>query len=199
MNILVATTNPGKVKEYRHFFKDLSVTFLSLKDAGIDQEFEETGQTLAENSLGKASFYGDLSGEMTVADDTGLFVKALSEKPGVKSARYAKTDSLRMKKVLENLQNVPYNEREADFKVVISLYYSKTKFHKSFEGEIKGMIVDEERQVVQRGFGYDPIFYVPKAGKTFAEMTGPEKNALSHRGIAFKKLSHFLSQTLDKK
>lgn len=192
MKILVATGNPGKIKEYREFFSELDITFLSLEDININRECAENGETLEENSFQKASFYGDLSQEVTIADDTGLFVKALDGRPGVRSARYGSTDEERMEKLLGELKGIRYNNRNATFKLVITLYFPKEKKYKQFTGEIEGKIVKEKRKLAQRGFGYDPIFYVENKGKTFGEMFGEEKNKISHRGIAFRKLKNYL-------
>ncbi|MBU1119080.1 RdgB/HAM1 family non-canonical purine NTP pyrophosphatase [Patescibacteria group bacterium] len=194
MKILVATGNPGKVKEYQEFFSELPVEFVSLNDVGITEECEETGDTLKENSLQKAQFYGDLSGLPAVADDAGLFVDVLEGRPGVYSSRYANSDEERMEKLLQELEKIPYNERGADFRLVTTLYYPDTKEHVSFEGKIRGIIAEEKKQLAQKGFGYDPIFYVPEEEKTFAEMMGEEKNAISHRGIAFRKLKKYLEK-----
>lgn len=190
--ILVATHNPGKVREYREFFKSLPVKFVSLSDLKITRECLEDAGSLAGNSLKKAKFYGNLSQEITVADDTGLFVRALKGRPGIRSARYAQTPELRQQKVLQKLGKTPYNGRDAEFRLVTSVYFPKTKKVRSFSGKIKGKILSEKRQIKERGFGYDPIFYVPEKKKTFAEMLRTEKNTISHRGEAFGKLRNFL-------
>ena len=190
-SLLVATHNPGKLKELRYLFSDLSVKILSLSEVGINSDVEETCGTLEENAELKARTYGDLSGLCTVADDSGLEVAALNGAPGVFSARYAgehATDMQRIAKLHQNLrkEGKPWRAR---FRCVMAVNLPGTELS-SFEGICDGEIIDELRG--GGGFGYDPIF-VPKCmDRTMSEITEIEKNEISHRAKAARKVVEHL-------
>jgi XTP/dITP diphosphohydrolase len=192
-SFLIATHNYGKTNELRKMFDDSGLKFdlKSLKELGITVDYEETGKTFADNAIGKSIFYGKMfSDSLTIADDSGLSVKALNGKPGVYSARYsglAVNDERNIEKLLRNLKNI--EDRNAEFITIIALSLNG-KLIQTFEGRVKGIILNEKRGT--GGFGYDPIFYYPPQNKTFAELTVKEKNNISHRAKAFQKLIEYL-------
>lgn len=198
MKILVATHNPGKIETYKTFFASQPIEFVSLEDVGISETAPEDFFTLEENSLAKASFYGDKAHVFTLADDAGLFVDALDGKPGVKSNSLGDSDNERMMKLLELMNGVPKEERGAAFKDVITLYDPETKKHMFFKGEDRGEILDKPVKNVIAGFGYDPVFFSKEKGKAYAEMTHAEKFEVSHRGNALRKLEEFMKDSFSK-
>lgn len=182
--LLLATTNPGKLREYREIFADLPYHLFSLADQGIDLDVEETGATFAENALLKARAYTQVSGMLTLADDSGLEIDALGGEPGVHSARWPTVDTPyaeRFKLIYERLAHLPPAQRTARFRCVIALA-NPTGWHQMVEGTVEGIIADAPRG--ENGFGYDPIFYVPALGSTTAELSPEEKHRISHRGRA---------------
>lgn len=182
--LLLATTNPHKVDEYRAILSDLPFTLLSLNDIQLDMDVEETGTTFRENAELKARAYAQASGMLSLADDSGLEIDALDGAPGVYSARFAGVDATyeeRFDILLTQLQDVPVERRTARFRCVISLA-EPSGYLRSVDGTIEGVIADAPRG--KNGFGYDPIFLVPALGKTTAELTPEHKNKISHRGRA---------------
>ncbi len=194
MKLLMATTNKGKIEEIDALFREagLAVRVLSLEDMGIDTDCPETGDTFLANATEKAQFYSRLAGDMlTAADDSGLAVEALNGAPGVFSARYAglsSSDDRNTEKLLKQLEHE--SNRNARFVTVAALVQSGQRIA-SFTGEVSGTIIKEKRGT--NGFGYDPVFYYSPFQKTFAQLTTAEKNKISHRANAFKKLTKFLS------
>ena len=185
--LLVATGNPGKLKELAGLFAAVPFELVSLSDVGIDEEVPETGETFEDNAVLKAVGYAAMSGMWTVADDSGLEVDALGGEPGVRSARYAgegATDAQRIALLLQNLDNVPEDRRQARFRCVMALG-RPDRASELFRGACHGTIVRSPRG--SRGFGYDPIFLVPELGRTMAELADEEKSRVSHRGIAARK------------
>lgn len=195
MKIVVATHNKHKVDEIRDFFKgDYEV--LSADDIVSYDEVEETGKTIEENALLKARALADLTNELIIADDTGLFVDYLGGEPGVYTARFAGINATyedNNNKLLNLLKGVPLEKRKATFKTVIALIYKGREA--IIEGKVDGRIIDAPRG--QYGFGYDPIFYVDEIGKTLAELTLEEKNKVSHRANALKKLKEYIKNNLE--
>ncbi len=193
LDLLAATTNKGKIREIERLFKggSLDIRLYSLSDFNIDIDCPETGETFLENAVEKSLFYSRMARDMyTIADDSGLAVGALGGKPGVRSARYAgqpKDDEKNIEKLLLELKEI--ENRKAKFVTVVTLSQNG-KAIKSFTGEVEGIILKEKRGT--GGFGYDPVFYYPPLQKTFAELTTEEKNKISHRANAFKKLKDFL-------
>jgi XTP/dITP diphosphohydrolase len=182
--LLLATTNPHKVDEYRAILSDLPFTLLSLNDVQLDMDVEETGTTFRENAELKARAYAQASGLLSLADDSGLEIDALNGAPGVYSARFAGEDATyeeRFDILLTHLRDVPVERRTARFRCVISLA-EPSGYLRSVDGTIEGVIADAPRG--KNGFGYDPIFLVPALGKTTAEITAEQKNKISHRGRA---------------
>jgi XTP/dITP diphosphohydrolase len=195
MKIVVASHNKHKVDEIREFFKE-DYEVLSADDIGSYDEVEETGKTIEENALLKARAIADLTDELVIADDTGLFVDYLDGKPGVYTARFAGVNATyedNNNKLLNLLKGVPMEKRKATFKTVIALIYKGREA--IIEGKVDGRIIDAPRG--QYGFGYDPIFYVDEIGKTLAELSLEEKNKVSHRANALKKLKEYIKNNLE--
>lgn len=195
--ILIATSNIGKLKEYRELLKDLPFTVLSLNDLNIHNSIEEKYQTYAENALYKASYYSNLSGLITVADDSGLEVEALNGEPGVLSARYAGNGADDKKKIdylLSKMKSVQWSERRAVFKCVTAICMPDGKSG-IFNGECYGYIMLQPRG--SNGFGYDPIFYIPELNMTMAELSFEDKLRVSHRARAFIKAKKMLESIID--
>ena len=187
--IVFATGNSNKLKEIKYAINSFEV--IGLKDLGITDEIPETGATLKENAIQKAKYIYNKTGLNCFSDDTGLEIKALDNRPGVCSARYAGEDCNaedNIKKVLKELSCI--SNRKAKFKTVIALILNGKEYF--FEGVINGNILEEK--IGTNGFGYDPIFNPEGYKKTFAQMTLGLKNKISHRGIAVKKLVSFLNQ-----
>lgn len=187
MKILIATNNKHKLKEIREILGQ-KAELVSLEEMKINCEIEENGNTFLENAMLKAKGVMKISGMPTLADDSGLMVDALSGAPGVYSARYAgeaHNDAKNRIKLLQEMIDVPYEKRTASFTTVAVLAFpdGKTIFAK---GEVLGHITFEEKG--NNGFGYDPLFYSDELGKTFAEATDEEKNSVSHRSRALKRL-----------
>lgn len=192
--ILVASNNENKIKEIKNILGNLNFEVLSLKDVEIDIEVEENGETFEENALIKArEIYNITSGKYIVlADDSGLSVKALDGKPGIFSARYAGEHGNSEKnneKLLEEMKNVKKENREAKFICAIAIIDKEEYIIKE---EVYGII--ETKYEGNKGFGYDPLFYYKEFGKTFAQMSKEEKNEISHRGKALKKVREILKK-----
>jgi XTP/dITP diphosphohydrolase len=184
MRLLVATNNPGKIREYNDLLTGLRLDLCGLAEVGLDTDVEETGQTFAENALLKALAYGRASRLLTLADDSGLEVMALGGAPGVYSARYAgkgASDADRYRKLLAALAGVPWEKRAARFRCVIALAWPDGRVE-TFEGQCDGVIAFEPRGT--NGFGFDPVFYMPEHGCTMAELPTEVKNCVSHRARA---------------
>jgi XTP/dITP diphosphohydrolase len=188
--LYLATQNKHKVEELTALLQDHFVV-RDLSALPINEEIPETGLTLAENSLQKARYVAEKFHVSCLADDSGLEVEALDGAPGVYSARYAgvpKNDQTNLQLLLHNLLGT--QNRAARFVTVLT-YFVNGEYH-SFEGEIKGTIVDAPRGT--QGFGYDPIFQPEKESRTFAEMTLDEKNKIAHRARALEKFKNFLDE-----
>ena len=179
--LVVATGNQGKLKEMQAYLTDLGWE-LALKPEEL--EIEETGETFAANACLKASQVALATGNWAIADDSGLQVDALGGAPGVYSARYGKTDPERISRLLEALKDEP--KRQAQFVCAIAIANPDGAIAIQASGICPGEILHTPRGT--GGFGYDPIFYVPQAKMTFAEMPPELKRVLSHRGQAFKAL-----------
>lgn len=188
MKIVFATNNPHKLGEIRKI-TDGTIEILSLSDIGCHEEIPETGATLEANALIKAQFVKERYGYDCFADDTGLEVDALGGAPGVYSSRYAGeacNPQENMDKLLRELNGK--SDRSARFRTVIALLLDgETLF---FEGEVVGRIIEERRG--EAGFGYDPVFVPDGYNQTFAELGNDEKNRISHRAIATRKVVEFL-------
>jgi XTP/dITP diphosphohydrolase len=179
--LVVATGNPGKLKEMQAYLQDLGWQ-LQLKPEEL--EVEETGETFIANACLKASEIAKATGEWSIADDSGLMVDALDGKPGIYSARYGKTDADRIDRLLKELGSE--QNRQAQFVCAIAIARPDGTIALQVEGICRGEILHSPRGT--GGFGYDPIFYVPAQQQTFAEMTPEIKRSHSHRGRAFQAL-----------
>jgi XTP/dITP diphosphohydrolase len=182
--LLVATHNPGKVREYRELLADLPLEVTYLDAEGITLEVEETGATFEANAVLKAQAYAQLSGLWTWADDSGLQVDALDGAPGVFSARYAgegATDKDRFGKLLDALTGVPWDRRTARFRCTVALATPEGEV-RTADGKCEGVIAFGP--VGDNGFGYDPVFYMPEQNATMAQLPAETKNQVSHRARA---------------
>ena len=208
--LLIATRNPGKMREYRGLLRDAPFQLVSLDDLGIADDVEETGETFAENARLKAGSYARLSSMLTLSDDSGLEVDALGGDPGVRSARYGGdsgfSDQDRVGLLLHNLEGVPWQKRTARFRCFTAIYRppdgpdpTESMEVTCVVGSVAGMIQYEPEG--GEGFGYDPIFYLPSYRRTMAQLPLEEKNRISHRSdaarravAALNKLSAFSHQ-----
>jgi XTP/dITP diphosphohydrolase len=200
--ILVATTNPGKVRELRALL-GAAVEWKSLADFPGAPEVKEDGATFAENARKKAVGYAGATGLWTLADDSGLVVDALGGAPGVNSARFSGArprgadrkllDRRNMEKLLALLKDVPREKRTARFVCCLCLA-DREKVLIETRGTLEGLITEEPAGT--GGFGYDPVFYVPPLGKTVAQLGEEEKNAISHRGHAMREFKPRLDELL---
>ena len=193
LRFLLATQNRGKVREICSALSLFNIEFEFLLGRDDLPEALESGMTFAENARIKAEHYHQLTGLPTLAEDSGLVVDALGGKPGVHSARFAPTDKERIEKLLRMLDSRPGpSSRSARFVSAICLLLPEEQIEVT--GEVQGELAQEPRGT--HGFGYDPIFYYPPLGKTFAQMTVEEKNQVSHRALALERLSVGVSRWL---
>ncbi|MCQ2556696.1 MAG: XTP/dITP diphosphatase [Ligilactobacillus sp.] len=194
--IVIATKNQGKAREYAAMFAPLGIKVKTLADVKDAPEIVEDGQTFTENALKKAQTLSDFLQMPVLADDSGLVVDALNGEPGIYSARYAgdHDDDKNNEKLLANLAEVADDKRTAHFhcSVVVT---SPIKDPLVVEGDAYGKILHAKRG--KAGFGYDPLFFYPELGKTFAELSQDEKNEVSHRGLALRKLMTQLADWWD--
>jgi XTP/dITP diphosphohydrolase len=192
--LLIATTRKGKLAEFKDILKDLKFKFLTLKDIKFPNlEPKETGKTFAENAIIKAKFYGRKSGLLTLADDSGLIVKSLPAKLGIKSKRYAPgTDIDCYQKLLKEMKHMKGEQRQAKFIAAVCFFDPKIDKVKVTQGECLGSIAKQPKG--KNGFGYDPIFIVKTKNKHFAQLTLNEKNQVSHRAKALKKMLKHLKK-----
>ncbi|MBD2112914.1 MULTISPECIES: RdgB/HAM1 family non-canonical purine NTP pyrophosphatase [Cyanophyceae] len=187
--VIVATGNPGKLKEMQVYLGDLGWE-LQLKPDAID--IEETGTTFLENARLKAAGVAKALGQWAIADDSGLEVHALGGAPGIYSARYADSDAARIDRLLQELEKSGDRDRSAQFICALALANPQGDIVLETEGICPGEILRAPRGA--GGFGYDPIFYMPALDKSFAEMSAEQKDANSHRSIAFGQLMPHLKQ-----
>lgn len=194
--LLVATHNPGKVREFADMLTDLDVAWLSLDDIGLTTDVAETGVTFAENAILKAQAYAAETGYLTLADDSGLEVDALHGEPGVYTARYGGgglDHRGRYLLLLQNMTGVPWAERTARFRCVIALA-GPAGLVSTAEGVCPGLIA--ETPAGDGGFGYDPVFFLPERGLTMAQVPSSIKHQISHRGRALKVIEPALRKAL---
>ena len=187
--LVVATRNRGKVLEYRELLADWPVELISLDDAGVSEEVEETGDTFLANACLKAGEYARLSDLPTISDDSGLEVRALGDEPGVYSARYGgdacRSDGDRVDLLLRNLDQVPWELRIARFRCVTAIAAPGGAVLGTVVGSVAGVIQFEPEG--EHGFGYDPVFHLPSLGQTIAQVPLEVKNRISHRADAARK------------
>jgi XTP/dITP diphosphohydrolase len=197
--LVVATGNPGKLAEFRAFLTPAGYEVSDLSSISDATPVEETGSTFEENARLKAEGYSLRTSHLVLADDSGLEVDALGGAPGVHSARYGGpelSDQERCTRLLEKMSDVPEPRRTARFRCLLALARAG-KTVATFEGRVEGVLLRAPRG--DGGFGYDPIFFHPPSGRAFAELTRAEKERVSHRGQALRKLvedgSLYLSRT----
>jgi len=192
--LLIATNNRGKLREYAGLLGGLPFQLVTLAEAGIAADIQETGSTMAENAVQKATAYARLSGLTTLADDSGLEVDALGGEPGPLSRRYAGenvSDRERNEYLLGKLQGIPWEKRGGRFRCVIAIATPGGKVE-TCEGVCEGIIALDSKG--EGGFGYDPIFQLPEPGRRMAELTLEEKNRISHRARAAEKARAILQR-----
>ncbi len=198
MQLLVATTNPGKIREFREMLGEGSGSFSDLSAHPGTAAVEETGHTFRANACLKATYYARLFHTWTVADDSGLEVDALNGSPGVYSARWAemngagKGDTANNALLLQQLEQTPDEQRKARFVCVLALSDPDGKIILTARDTVEGRIVRAARGA--NGFGYDPLFFIDALGKTTAELSPEEKHAISHRGKALRHLRELMKQ-----
>lgn len=194
MKLVLATRNKGKILEIKSILKDLPIEIKSLLDFPKIPKIKETGKTFEENALIKAKEVAKLTGFPALADDSGLVVDCLNGAPGIYSARYAGEDANDKKnneKLLNELKDIPLERRGAAFVCVVALCTAKGKCYVK-EGRCSGIISFSARG--SRGFGYDPIFFLPDYGKTMAELSLEVKNRISHRSQALRNIKSVIKE-----
>lgn len=196
--VVLATGNPGKVRELAHLLADFGLEVVAQTELGVD-DADETGLTFIENAILKARHAAQITGLPAVADDSGLAVDFLGGAPGIYSARYSgegATDQRNLDKLLEALKDVPDGQRQAQFHcVLVYMRHADDPTPLVCHGSWAGEII--RAPAGAGGFGYDPIFYVPALGKTAAELTREEKSAVSHRGLALAQLLQAMSGAVE--
>lgn len=201
MDLLIGTSNEGKLREYQELLTELDARLLNLKDVGLaDMEVAEDATTLEENAGLKAWAYARASGLVTLADDTGLFVDALGGAPGVYPARYGGpglTMQQRRQKLLNELKRVPDHQRGARFKCVIALADPGRDWLTTVKGECEGRIAQAEAEG-PAGFGYDALFIATGYDRPWSQVSQAEKNAISHRGQAARLAISILKEISDR-
>jgi XTP/dITP diphosphohydrolase len=199
MQLVLATNNKDKIREIKHLLDDLPVTILTSADFLDFPDPDETGETLEENAILKAREIAAFCDLPALADDSGLEVDALGGAPGVYSSRFAGpgcTYRDNNEKLLRDLAGVPEDKRTARFRCVIAVAWDKDDVQTA-EGKAEGRIT--EKIVGDKGFGYDPVFFYPPAGKRFSEMSLEEKNGVSHRGLALQEARTLIIERLNRK
>jgi len=204
--VLVATSNPGKLRDFAGAAASYGIMIANIPHFSSLPEVVENGNTFEENARKKAESYSlAVPGELVLADDSGLEIDALGGAPGVHSARYAANepysaecntdDEANNARVLRELKGIPEDKRTARFICVLAAARDGQTVH-AFRGTAEGVILDAPRG--HRGFGYDPLFYFPQIGKTFAELSAAEKAQYSHRGAAFRMFLSWYQRALEK-
>ena len=195
--IILATNNKSKVKEISEMMSGSDITFVSLADAGINVEVEETGTTFEENALLKAREICKLSGKPTISDDSGLEIDALDGAPGIYSSRFMGEDTsydIKNNALIEKLENVADPDRTARFRCCMALVLPDGREFVT-EGAMEGIIAREPKGI--NGVGYDPILFIPEYNRTSAELSSEEKNNISHRGEALRKMIEVIKKELN--
>ena len=195
MKVVLASKNQHKLVEISKIMEKLDIQLVLQSELGVDIDVEETGKTFEENSFLKAEAVMKATGLPALADDSGIAVDALNGEPGIYSARYGFDDSLddwgRLCLLLKNMEQVPDGQRQAQFVCVITLVTPAGEVIQA-RGEAHGELLREAAG--QGGFGYDPIFYYPPYGKTFAQVSAEEKNRVSHRAVALRAMYEKLKE-----
>jgi len=193
--LLLASTSAGKFAEWQTLLSDLPIRLVTLRDAGIDFKVDETGSTYAQNALLKAEAYGMASGLLTLSEDAGLSVIALGGAPGVHSARWDGSDYVRKNALLIHLlEGKTGAARACRYVCDVVLRHPDSRAWRA-HGEVRGQIA--ARPAGEGGFGYDPVFYVPRLRKTLAEVPIDEKDRISHRGRAARRIRPILRELIE--
>jgi len=190
--LFLATTNTGKIQEFKLLLKESNYSLVTPKETGVNLAVEENGNSFKENALIKAKAYSIATNFLCLADDSGIEIDALNGMPGVYSARYGGadlTDKDRVNLVLSKMRDVPWSLRTARFRTSLALAWPEGK-NAVYEGVLEGFIEFESKGA--NGFGYDPIFFLPSLQSTVGELTHIQKSQISHRSIAVSKLLKFL-------
>lgn len=193
--LLIGTTSAGKLREYRELFADLPARLVTPPDVGIELEVEEGDSSFRENAALKARAFHDASGLLTVAEDSGFVVDALDGEPGVRSARWGGTDDYAIKNrlILERLAGRPPRDRRCRYVSSLAIVAPDGRLYRR-TATCEGIVADAPRG--SGGFGYDPIFYLPRFQRTMAELAADEKHRISHRGIAARRALPLLRRLL---
>ena len=194
--LIFATGNAGKMKEIREILSDLDAEILSMKEAGIQADIVEDGKTFEENAVIKATAISKLTGEIVLADDSGLEIDYLNKEPGIYSARYAGTNTsydIKNSLLLSRMKGVPDKQRTARFVCAVAAVFPNGD-KEVVRGTMEGCIGYEIAGA--NGFGYDPIFFLPEYGCTSAELAPEKKNELSHRGEALRMMRQIMEKKL---
>ncbi len=194
--LVVATKNKGKLNEIKEITRDLPLNVISMEEAGISEDIDETGSTFEENALIKARAVHGIIGAMVMADDSGLEVDWLNGAPGVHTSRFAgegASDMDKINKLLGLMKGVPFEKRKARFVCAIAVIMPDGESF-TVRGTCEGYICEEPRG--KNGFGYDPVFYLEEFGKTMAEIDLDTKNSISHRGKALRLMAEELKRKL---
>ena len=190
--LLIATHNKGKLMDFKNLLESFGFELISLADANIDQEADENADTFEENSYNKAKFYAHLSGVLTLADDGGLEIAALDNKPGVHTRRWESetplTDKELIDKILDKMKDLKKDERQAVLRTVITVYDPETSNHVQTEGVINGSIVDALDLDIIEGYPVRSLFYIPQIAKVYGELSLTEKDSVNHRKMALEKI-----------
>ena len=197
MKIVFMTGNKGKMREIRAIMADLEIPVLSMKEAGIRAEIEETGTTFQENACIKASAAGVSPDTIFVADDSGLSVDAMNGEPGVYSSRFMGEDAgydVKIGEILKRLSGLTGEERSARFECCMAALFPDGSLKTAYAA-LEGQIADHTAG--NGGFGYDPVFFLPEYGMTSAEITAEEKNRISHRGKALREMKKIITAYLE--
>ena len=192
--MIFATTNQGKIKEIKEILGDINEDIVSLKEAGIDVDIVENGKTFEENAIIKAKTIMEMTGQMVLADDSGLEVDAMDKQPGIYSARFMGKDTsyeVKNRAIIDNLKGLEGDKRSARFVCAIAAALPDGEVITT-RGTIEGIIACEPKG--ENGFGYDPIVYVPEYGMTTGEMSHELKNSISHRGKALMEMKKILKE-----
>ena len=192
--MIFATGNQGKMKEIRAILGDIGEEIISMKEAGIDIDIVENGSTFEENAIIKAKAIMEITGQLVLADDSGLEVDALNKEPGIYSARYLGEDTsydIKNRDIIRRLEGVEGDDRSARFVCVIAAAFPDGEIVTT-RGTIEGLITKE--QLGENGFGFDPIVYVPEYGMTTGQMDPDLKNSISHRGKALTAMKKILEE-----
>jgi len=200
MKLLIASHNPAKVEEYKHYLSDLPLELISLSNLNIKEEAPEDGKTFAENAVKKAKFHHKLTGLPVIADDGGLMIDALNGAPGVKSRRwlcYKMTDEEMIQSVIEKMKDIPEGKRTCHLVGVLALVMPDGKVYTQW-AQIDGVVAQTPTRERLNGFPYRSFFYLPKFKKFYLELTNEEQEQINHRKFALLKLRPYLLKLVNK-